>query len=122
MRVPGATTAPAPICAPRSTTAPSRTRAPMPIRAPSSMVQPCTTAAWPTTTSSPMVSGWVLWVTCSTEPSWMFVRAPMRIRWTSPRATVWNQNEQSSPASTSPATIAPGAMKTRSPRRGLTSL
>src|SRR6185436_14060211 len=48
----------------------------------------------------------------------MLVRAPIRIQFTSPRATVWNQKETSSPSSTSPVTYAPGATNTRTPSRG----
>src|SRR6185295_16239494 len=118
IRCPGATRAPAPICAPVSITAPSGTRAPMPIRAPSSIVQPWIMAWWPITTSAPIESGNLSCVTWSTAPSWTLVRAPMRIQWTSPRATVWNQNETSSPSSTSPATCAEGASHTRRPRTG----
>src|SRR5579864_872892 len=117
-RCPGVTTAPAPTCAPASTTAPSSTRAPMPIRAPSSTVQPCSTAWWPITTPAPTTSGWVRWATCSTAPSCTLVRGPTRIQLTSPRAAVWNQNEASSPTSTSPTSCASGARKTRAPRAG----
>jgi hypothetical protein len=109
IRCPGATTAPAPTWAPASTTAPSSTRAPMPISAPSSIVQPWTTAAWPITTPAPISSGWVSCATWRIAPSCTFVPAPMRIQLTSPRAAVWNQNDTSSPTSTSPTRCAPGA-------------
>src|SRR6266508_4510646 len=62
--------------------------------------------------------GWVPPVTCTIEWSCTFVRAPIRIRFTSPRTTVWNQIDESSPISTSPTTTAPGAIQAVGERRG----
>src|SRR6266511_1562219 len=62
--------------------------------------------------------GWVPPVTCTIEWSCTFVRAPIRIRFTSPRTTVWNQIDESSPISTSPTTTAPGAIQAVAARRG----
>src|SRR5689334_227496 len=45
-------------------------------------------------------------VTWTTERSWMFVRAPTRMKWTSPRSTEPNHTEASSAISTSPTTTA----------------
>src|SRR6266545_6108913 len=69
-------------------------------------------------TASPTTVGWVPEVTCTTEWSCTFVRAPMRTQFTSPRMTVWNQTEESSPISTSPATTLPGATNTLAAMRG----
>src|SRR5690349_10518027 len=44
-----------------------------------------------------------------TVPSWMFVRAPMRMMFMSPRTRQWNQIPVSGPISTSPITAAEGA-------------
>ena len=45
-----------------------------------------------------------------TVPSWMLVRAPMRIEFMSPRTRQWNQIPVSEPTTTSPITAAVGAM------------
>ena len=45
-------------------------------------------------------------VTCSTQPSWMLVRAPISIEWTSPRTTAVGQIDESSPIVTLPITTA----------------
>src|SRR6266545_4307791 len=70
-------------------------------------------------TSSPTTVGWVPEVTCTTEWSCTFVRAPMRTQFTSPRMTVWNQTEESSPISTSPTTTLPGATSTLAAMRSI---
>ena len=48
---------------------------------------------------------------CMTVPSWMLVRAPMRMMPMSPRTRQWNQMPVSAPITTSPITAAVGAMK-----------
>ena len=91
---------------PLRSTAPSITSEPMPTRQRSSIVQPCRMTLWPMVTSAPTVSGspaglsGVAWFTCSTEPSWTLVRAPMRMRFTSPRSTENGHTEASSASST----------------------
>ena len=89
----------------------------MPISAASSMVQAWITALWPMVTSSPMrvanppsLACGPSWLTCTTLPSWIFVRAPMRMKFTSPRITVAGQIDTSSPSTTSPMTTAAGSM------------
>ena len=63
-------------------------------------VQPCSTAWWPTVTSSASVSGMPMSV-CSRQPSWTLVRAPSVIQSLSPRSTAPYQ------------TLLPSAMRTR---------
>src|SRR3954465_8663259 len=58
------------------------------------------------------------YVQCMQAPSCMFTLSPMRIKFTSPRTTVLNQIEQSFPITTSPTTVAFGAMKQLSPNCG----
>ena len=98
--LPAATIESAPMCAPFSSIAP------MPIRQRSSMVQPCSTAECPTVTSSPMVVGCVSRITCTIVRSWMLLRRPMRMRWTSPRMTTFIHTDDSAPRCTSPITWA----------------
>ncbi len=66
-----------------------------------------------------MTVGCVPPVTWTIEWSCTFVRAPIRIRFTSPRTTVWNQIEDPSPISTSPTTTAPEATQVVAARRGV---
>ncbi|MCW2682521.1 MAG: hypothetical protein JWP33_434 [Blastococcus sp.] len=47
-------------------------------------------------------------VACSTVPSWIDVRAPVRISPWSPRGTACGQTLTSVPSSTGPMTVAPG--------------
>ena len=49
------------------------------------------------------------WLTWTTLPSWMLVRAPTRMKLTSPRTIVPGQIETSSPSTTSPITVAAGS-------------
>ena len=52
----------------------------MPIRQRCPSVQPCSTAPCPTVTSSPTIVGCDgSRITCTMVPSWMFVRAPIRM-------------------------------------------
>ena len=53
-----------------------------------------------------------------TLPSWMLVRAPIRIRFTSPRSTQLYQMLASGPISMSPISRAPGATKAAGSTRG----
>ena len=53
-------------------------------------------------------------------PSWILVRAPMRMMFMSPRTRQWNQMPVSEPISTSPITAAPGAMKASGATFGVT--
>src|ERR1700761_4945712 len=55
-----------------------------------------------------------------TVPSWMLVRAPMRMEFMSPRSRQWNQMPVSDPITTSPITAAVGAMKASSAICGVT--
>ncbi len=77
--LPGVSRPPAPSMPPSSITAPSSTVAEMPTKARFFSVQAWMTALWPTVTSSPMMvetspeSTWMI------APSWMLVRAPMRM-------------------------------------------
>ena len=41
-------------------------------------------------------------ITCTTHPSWMFVRRPTLMLWTSPRRTAFIQTLLSAPTTTSP--------------------
>ena len=50
---------------------------------------------------------------CSTEPSWILVRAPMSIHSLSPRKVAPNQTLASSPSRTRPMRLASGATKKR---------
>lgn len=59
------------------------------------------------------------WVMCSTLPSWMLLRWPMRMRCMSPRITTSGQTELSAPISMSPTSTAEGSTKTRSPSSGV---
>ena len=108
-----------------STTTPSITIEPMPTKMRLPRVQPCSVTLCPTVTSSPMVSGkpsglyGPAWVMCSTLPSWMLERAPMRMRCMSPRITVSGHTELSAPISTSPMTTAESSTNTRSPSVGV---
>src|SRR5688500_17376734 len=68
-------------------------------------------ARCPAVTSSPISSAPRPRVRCRIQPSWMFVRAPMRIGPTSPRTTHPYQMLVSSPRTTSPTTTAVGATK-----------
>ena len=70
------TTAPEPTTAPVRTTAPCSTIDPLPTRAPSSIVQPSRCTRWPITQSAPTIVGYRT-VVCSTDPSWIDVRAPI---------------------------------------------
>src|ERR1700679_4348217 len=54
------------------------------------------------------------------EPSWMFVLAPIRIEFMSPRTRQWNQTPLSEPTTTSPITAAVGAMNASSAIVGVT--
>ena len=105
---------------PSSITAPSSTVALMPTKARFFSVQAWITALWPTVTSSPM---WVSmppesrWITV---PSWMLVRAPMRMMPMSPRTRQWNHTPVSDPITTSPMIAAVGAMKASSAMMGVT--
>src|SRR5690606_8895526 len=91
------------------------------------MRQPCRMALCPTVTSSPMTSanpcGLLSFacVTCSTEPSWILLRAPMRTALTSARITVSGHIEQSSAAMTSPITTALASIMARAPNCGVLS-
>ena len=51
--------------------------------------------------------------------SWMLVRAPMRMWFTSPRTTAPNQTDESAPISTSPTITALSATQTLSASRGV---
>jgi len=89
----------------------------MPISTASSMVQAWMIALWPMVTSLPMrvanppsLACGPSWLTWTMVPSWRLVRAPMRMKFTSPRMTVAGQTELSSPISTSPMTVAAGSM------------
>ena len=64
---------------------------------------------WPITHSSPTTVGasGVVW---STVPSWMLVRAPIRIEPSSPRSTAPGHTELSGPMRTEPMTTASGWM------------
>ena len=55
-----------------------------------------------------------------TVPSWMLVRAPMRMMPMSPRTRQWNQIPVSDPITTSPITAAVGAMNASSAMTGVT--
>ena len=88
--LPSVTSALAPTRQPRPMTAPLRMVAPMPTRQPSPTVQPCRIALCPIVQSAPIESGEPS-SECSTAPSWMLVRAPMRIISLSPRITALNQ-------------------------------
>ena len=90
----------------------------MPMSAPLRRVQPWIITLWAMLTSSSMTVGHLPLVTWMTQASWMLVRAPMRIQFTSPRTTQLNQMEASSPISTSPSTRALSATKTRLPSFG----
>src|SRR5512135_3482178 len=57
-------------------------------------------------------------VTWTTVWSWRFVRAPMRMWFTSPLTTAPNQTDEPGPISTSPTTTAPSATQTLSASRG----
>ena len=123
--LPGAINAPAPTKPCFRTTAPSSTIAPMPISTASSIRHACTIALWPMVTSSPItvakppsLACGPSWLTWTTLPSWMLVRAPMRMKLTSPRTTVPGQIETSSPSTTSPITLAAGSTYVRAPRVG----
>ena len=59
-------------------------------------------------------------MTWTTVPSWMFVRRPIRIQFTSPRMTTHIQTLLSSPISTSPMTCALSSMKAVGWTRGRT--
>ena len=61
----------------------------------------------PITHSSPTTVGCSA-VVCSTLPSWMLVRAPMRISPSSARSTACGQTELSGPICTEPMTTASG--------------
>jgi hypothetical protein len=73
-------------------------------------------ALWPIVTSSPITvakppsfacgPSWLTWITV---PSCTLLRAPMRMKLTSPRTTVIGQIETSSPSTTSPITAAAGS-------------
>ena len=115
--IPSGTRAPAATIDSSPTTAPFRTIAPMPTRQSGSMVQPCRVTEWPTVTSSARVVGCCA-VTWRTQLSWTFVRAPIRIRLTSPRTTVFIQTLASSPSSTAPITWADESTKARGPSVG----
>ena len=78
------------------------------------------TALWPTVTSSPMKVENSPESMCTTVPSWMLVRAPMRMLFMSPRTRQWNQIPVSDPITTSPMTAAVGAMKASSAMVGVT--
>ncbi len=113
-RAPAATIEPSPIFAPL------RTVALIPIKQPSPISHPCTTARWPTTQPSPTTAGYP-GSACSTQPSWTFVRAPIRIGSVSPRNTAPYQTLDCSPKYTAPMTKAPGATKEDSATSGLLS-
>ena len=113
-RAPAATIEPSPIFAPL------RIVALIPIRQPSPISHPCTTARWPTTQPSPTTAGYP-GSACSTQPSWTFVRAPIRIGSVSPRNTAPYQTLDCSPKYTAPITKAPGATKEESATSGLLS-
>jgi len=104
--------------APLSTTARSMTQAFMPTKLRSASVQAWISAIWPMVTSSPIWVGPSAEATWITVPSWMLVRAPMRIGCMSPRMTQPNQTLEPGPISTSPITTAPGAMKASGAIRG----
>src|SRR5215203_2908403 len=57
-------------------------------------------------TSLPIKVGCVPFITCTTVGSWMLLRVPILIRWTSPRTTAFIQTDDSAPISTSPITCA----------------
>ena len=80
----------------------------MPISEPSPIVHPCSITRWPTETEGPRISGTPASV-CSTEPSWMFDRAPTVIVSLSPRMTTLNHTEDSLSSTTSPMRVALGA-------------
>ena len=69
--------------------------------------QPSRWARWPMVQSSPTMVG-CLGVQWITAPSWTLLRAPMRIRPSSPRSTAWGHTEASGPSSTAPITTASG--------------
>ena len=79
MRVPSVSSVPAAITQSDSMCTPFNSTAPMPISTRSSIVVPCTTAEWPTVTSSPMIVGCVSRITWIIVRSWMLVRLPMRM-------------------------------------------
>ncbi len=62
-----------------------------------------------------------LLATCRTLPSWMLVRAPIEIAFTSPRMTAPGQTEASSPIVTRPITVAAGSIQAPRPIRGVHS-
>src|SRR5215210_920439 len=55
-----------------------------------------------------------------TVPSWMFVRAPIRIEFMSPRTRQWNQIPVSEPITTSPMIAAVGAINASAAMIGVT--
>ena len=65
---------------------------------------------WPITQSSPTMVG-ITGMQWMTEPSWIEVRAPMRMPPLSPRSTAPGQIDDSAPISTSPMTTASGWTK-----------
>jgi len=78
------------------------------------------TALCPTVTSSPMKAENAPESTWMIDPSWMLVRAPIRIEFMSPRTRQWNQIPVSDPTTTSPMTAAVGAMNASSAIVGVT--
>src|SRR5687767_12978923 len=91
---------------------------PIPMRQRSRTEAPWRMTRWPTVTSSPTVSPALPVVVCSMQKSWMLVRAPTRIRPTSPRSTAPYHTLALSPSSTSPSTTAFGAMNADAGTRG----
>ncbi len=75
----------------------------------SSIVHPSRWTMWPITQSSPTTVGCSS-VVCRTLPSWMLVRAPMRISPSSPRSTALGHTELSGPMVTEPMMTASGWM------------
>ena len=73
-------------------------------------MQPSRCALCPTTQSSPMIVGCSA-VQCTIVPSWIDVRAPIRMLPWSPRSTAVGQTVDSGPISTSPITTASGWTK-----------
>src|SRR3954470_16268924 len=106
----GGTRLPAPISVRRPIRAPSCTVLPLPISASAAMTAPWTTQVCPTVAPGPIsVSG--SFPPCSTELSWMLAPARIQIRPKSARSTTPYQTEAPASTTTSPTTVAVGAIQ-----------
>jgi hypothetical protein len=96
----------------------------IPMKQPFSSLQPCKVTLCPMVTSSPMISGapgssaCFLWVTCSMVRSCTLLRAPIRMKLTSPLATQLYQMLLWGPIVTSPMITAVSATKAVSSMAG----